>query len=392
MILARCPACSTTFRVRPEQLNARQGRVRCGQCNHAFNALESTVEEGPSPALSDAETDIPFFFLEEKLPDEGAPGTGKMAVNDNDSRPPDTETKLPAEREEIAFLLEAEAEFPEEPVVTPIQQEEGRIEPAGEIGTEAAQEWPPMETAMEDIPALPVAYSSAGDEVAPPPPHLTDTHGDAPVDFDALIHTRDVAPVFLPPAPRPSHRADGHIPRVEEAEEEAASPPAFSEEEASPALGQAAWAAAATLLVLAFLAQGVLVFRNDIAQSSPQMRPFMEGLCAGLGCELPLPRDPAAIAIESSDIQPDAGREAFFTLHATLRNRAEFQQAWPHLEITLTDARDKALVRRVLDPSQWLPADAPRDAFPARREVTSRVSFEAPGVAAAGYRVYAFYP
>ena len=28
MILARCPACATTFRVRPEQLRARQGRVR----------------------------------------------------------------------------------------------------------------------------------------------------------------------------------------------------------------------------------------------------------------------------------------------------------------------------------------------------------------------------
>ena len=46
MILARCPACATTFRVRPEQLRARQGRVRCGQCQHAFNALETLVDEG----------------------------------------------------------------------------------------------------------------------------------------------------------------------------------------------------------------------------------------------------------------------------------------------------------------------------------------------------------
>ena len=46
MILARCPACATTFRVRPEQLRARQGRVRCGHCQHAFNALETLVDEG----------------------------------------------------------------------------------------------------------------------------------------------------------------------------------------------------------------------------------------------------------------------------------------------------------------------------------------------------------
>ena len=122
------------------------------------------------------------------------------------------------------------------------------------------------------------------------------------------------------------------------------------------------------------------------------VRPALESLCAGLGCELPLPRHAADIAIESSDIQPDASREAYFTLHATLRNRAAFQQAWPHVEITLTDARDKALVRRVLAPAQWLPADAPKEAFPTKGEVAIRVAFEAPGVAAAGYRVYAFYP
>ena len=56
MILARCPACATTFRVRPEQLRARQGRVRCGQCQHAFNALETLVDEGSADeALAHAE-------------------------------------------------------------------------------------------------------------------------------------------------------------------------------------------------------------------------------------------------------------------------------------------------------------------------------------------------
>lgn len=44
-MLTRCPACQTTFRVRPEQLRAQQGRVRCGQCQHAFNALDTLLEE-----------------------------------------------------------------------------------------------------------------------------------------------------------------------------------------------------------------------------------------------------------------------------------------------------------------------------------------------------------
>jgi len=44
-MLTRCPACDTTFRITPEQLKARQGRVRCGHCQHVFNALDTLIEE-----------------------------------------------------------------------------------------------------------------------------------------------------------------------------------------------------------------------------------------------------------------------------------------------------------------------------------------------------------
>uniref|UniRef100_UPI0035B25C0F MJ0042-type zinc finger domain-containing protein n=1 Tax=Devosia sp. TaxID=1871048 RepID=UPI0035B25C0F len=83
MILARCPACATTFRVRPEQLRARQGRVRCGHCQHAFNALETLVDEGsadeaPAQAQAHAEPPLaespsPLFVLEEKTEIEPFP-------------------------------------------------------------------------------------------------------------------------------------------------------------------------------------------------------------------------------------------------------------------------------------------------------------------------------
>lgn len=46
MLTTRCPHCSTTFRIRPEQLGVRGGRVRCGTCHTAFSALE-TLEELP---------------------------------------------------------------------------------------------------------------------------------------------------------------------------------------------------------------------------------------------------------------------------------------------------------------------------------------------------------
>ena len=41
MLVTTCKHCGARFRVTPEQLNLRQGQVRCGQCQEAFNGFES---------------------------------------------------------------------------------------------------------------------------------------------------------------------------------------------------------------------------------------------------------------------------------------------------------------------------------------------------------------
>lgn len=457
MILARCPACATTFRVRPEQLRARQGRVRCGQCQHAFNALETLVDEGlgddatapPPTEPPAAESTAPVFVLEEKTAVEPFPPIEPSP--DEPTAEPALPPEAPEPFEAPAFLLDepegsdqpGELAFEPPPPADDLPPADARIEPHGEI--EAPDEWPAVEPESESpapvfdlsdtapaespawapfddesTPAITAAPAPTGEtpveavappaETAPAPvpppdwPHPSELDLKAePLDFDALLHRKDAgeavanpptpalaaSPVEPPLAPPPnaSERADTG-PSADAEEDDATE----ADEKSSGLLRQAAWAAGATLLALLLLAQGMLVFRNQIVQSSPHMRPFMESLCAGIGCDLPLPRDASLIAIESSDIQPDASREAFFTLHVTLRNRAEFAQAHPHLEVTLTDARDKALVRRVLEPAQWLPADTPKDVFPAHREIAAKVAFEAPLVAAAGYRVWVFYP
>lgn len=44
MLTTRCPHCHTAFRIRPEQLSVRGGRVRCGHCQQAFSALAQLEE------------------------------------------------------------------------------------------------------------------------------------------------------------------------------------------------------------------------------------------------------------------------------------------------------------------------------------------------------------
>lgn len=41
MLVTTCKNCGARFRVTPDQLNLRQGHVRCGQCHEVFNGFES---------------------------------------------------------------------------------------------------------------------------------------------------------------------------------------------------------------------------------------------------------------------------------------------------------------------------------------------------------------
>ncbi|MFN3985293.1 MAG: DUF3426 domain-containing protein [Rhodocyclaceae bacterium] len=148
------------------------------------------------------------------------------------------------------------------------------------------------------------------------------------------------------------------------------------------------------LLLGLLLAQGAYVFRDDITRNWPELRPLYLQACAQLGCDLPLPRVPQLIGIETSDLQSEPAQPNHFVLNALIRNRASHPQAYPHLELTLTDARDRPVIRRVLTPEEWVadPAEL-EQGFAADFARPLRLSFETNGVSGAmGYRVYAFYP
>lgn len=56
-LVTRCPTCATAFRVLPEQLSAKGGKVRCGKCTTVFDGVAHLVAEQtevhpePSPQL-----------------------------------------------------------------------------------------------------------------------------------------------------------------------------------------------------------------------------------------------------------------------------------------------------------------------------------------------------
>ena len=131
-------------------------------------------------------------------------------------------------------------------------------------------------------------------------------------------------------------------------------------------------------------------FRSELLVYLPDLKPYATMACETYGCDLPLPRRAENLSIEISDLQADPANPGTMVLSAVLRNRAPYDQAQPSLELTLTDAQDQPVVRRVINPADFL--SDPGAAFAANGESPIRVRFEASAVQASGYRLYLFYP
>ena len=156
------------------------------------------------------------------------------------------------------------------------------------------------------------------------------------------------------------------------------------------------WTLLALVALVALLAQLTYHFRTAISVMLPDARPYLAAACDAVGCEVRLPRRPELMSIEGPELQADAQREAVIILNAVLRNRAPFPQEYPALELTLTNATDQAVARRVLLPADYLRGPASGELVPqgmaAGSEAVLRVPLETRGVIATGYRLYLFFP
>ncbi len=299
----RCANCQTIFRVTPEQLKARSGKVRCGQCHTVFNALDNLLEESPPP------------------PAIAAPVT-----------PP---------------AVEAEDTAPTFTVLDPTQ-------PAVEIDTD-----PRIDILLEPVEASPA---------------LSESQAQALGKATGLILPRETTEI-----PGYSKWTEGVMATAFAPEEEHTTRWPFI--------------LAAILLIIGLVGQMLFHFRSEIAVSVPTVRPLLEAMSQALDTDIPLPHHVDLVSIEASDLQNDATQGNLLVLNATVRNRARYPQAYPSLELSLTDTQDAAIARRVFSPAEYLSAkQSTEPAFAANSDIAIHLLIEAKDISAAGYRLYVFYP
>jgi predicted Zn finger-like uncharacterized protein len=145
------------------------------------------------------------------------------------------------------------------------------------------------------------------------------------------------------------------------------------------------------VLALALVAQAVTTFRNDLAARFPGMKPALSGLCSVLGCRVELPARIENLTIETGDLQT-LGNNTYL-LTTLLHNQAGLTQAWPAIELALSDANDKPLLRRVFTPAEYLPKGvAPAAGFGPHAEQPVKLYFQLDQLTPSGYHIFVFYP
>ncbi len=344
------------FKVVTDQLKVSEGWVRCGHCTEVFDGSAHLVPD-------DAAVLRPPALAPEDLPEPGPMLTAQDAES---------------------------LESPDEPEIDP-----------------AESEWAPARLFADRVPL--------GSALPGP-----DEAQDSAAEFDpvrwkrALLERQQHEAEYLPvnttaratattaePGFAPSDMVDSEVPDFDDARDVS-----FVREARRKAFWtrpQTRWSLSVlSLVLLSVLAlQWVLHQKDSLAVLEPRLAPLLQSMCRRLHCEIRPPRHIESLVIDSSSfskIGPDAYKLGF-----TLKNTGVMALEIPALEVTLTDTRDQAVVRRVLLPAQF---GASASVLAAHSELAGGVAMEVSGddgggiapslppgpLRVAGYRILAFYP
>jgi len=113
------------------------------------------------------------------------------------------------------------------------------------------------------------------------------------------------------------------------------------------------WTLGAAVLLLSLCAQ-IGYAERAMVLADARARPWLDRICDTFGCRLPLRRDPARLQLLSRDIRPHPSVAKALIISATLRNDAEFAQAFPAVEISLSDLDENRIAMRRFQPQEYL--------------------------------------
>jgi predicted Zn finger-like uncharacterized protein len=397
-LATQCPHCQTTFRVAQDQLKLRAGLVRCGHCKEIFNGIEHLLPptDIAKPAV---QTPVAPAAIARRDSADIMPVQQATEESSSISVPSSTFEENPAYEDNVDESTEKSDQ------VTYIDFDIPQHEPeeSAKVTEQSAAELPasddPLQrmTLMDFTQELPDSIEPSKDEITHRELSNAEESGvtsnaDERDELDEAIEDLQRKPWR---SKKKSARVKNDDP-LDEVDSEEDEPGFLKRGRRDQRFGRklrVIFGLGSVILLIAALAQGTYLFRNQIAGFFPQTKPMLAQLCSVIGCHVDLPAQIASVSIESSELQTLASAKDRFVLTTLLRNYSSTSQEWPYIELTLNDGNEKPLLRRVFKPIDYMSKpDDLRTGLAADSERTVKLTFELSQVQASGYRVYLFYP
>ena len=425
--VTRCPSCGTRFKVVADQLRISQGWVRCGMCQSVFDASQdlqsvpdellqsdavdaqqkpavqevqpTEADEQPVPAWPQqdvADAPAPHMQKAEALQDlasdsvDAAPAVAQVAEAAPAAEPADVVSESEPSGS-MTGMADAQPSFVDQ--ARPLTEEAAaaaRHEPHPdasepedglESGDIPAPTEPEPELLVQSLPSEVLMPEAAQD--------LKDEAQAEAVSKEALLHA-DVGAI-QPARDRAQAVTDAD---QDEVVAIAGDEPGFVRQARRQAFWHSAGMRVALVLgslvaVAGVVGQYAWLQRDVLAAQYPALAPVLAKACSLAGCELQARRAIADVVISGSGFKQLAD-DRQYQWSLTLENRSDVPVAMPMAELTLTDAQDRPLLRRVID----LRLLGGPEQLHARQEwsVNVPVQVQDLGAAVAGYRALVFYP
>ncbi len=302
-LVTRCPACGTVFRVVQDQLKVSEGWVRCGRCSDVFNAVDGLFDLDQDDSVAAAADSPPAFAADERATLE----------------------------EPSALRIDALMQAVTQPEASEVEAGESPATAADDTGTHDAE----RELAAVYAALTPLETPSS---VEVPPAAVGEAWEPLAID-----DPREAEPAALDPLDQPIGALLGHEPPTPEFLRRAESAARWQR----PAV-RTALALLALVLAGALAAQLALHDRDALAAQWPSARPWLQRACQLAGCRVEAPRRIDALSVDSSGLLRAEG-VARYQLSLVLNNRADTEVLMPAIDLSLTDAQGRTLVRRVLN-------------------------------------------
>lgn len=375
-LATRCVSCGTVFRVVQDQLKVSEGWVRCGRCEHVFNALDN---------LFDLERDTPPPWP------GAAPSSRPGALASAPAPLTPSFTNSAAGELAPAFTASAPAPF----VVAPAP--DALAGPGAAPASPASPASPPADAQATGVRARgPFPWSRPAPLDASGGPQ-TELPSELPTEILTEVPTQILSqlPTEAGEASSPSRPADA-------ADSDPPAPAVAAAPHPTPDFLRRAHAAErwnqprtriglgllGMLLLLVLLVQVGVHQRDPLAAHWPDAAPALQALCSALGCQVEPLRHIDGLAVESSGLTRLEG-SSLHRLAVALRNRDAVALQLPWLELALTDTRGQTVARKVLSPADLgvsQPTLAPG------RDVSLQALLDTGERRVAGYSIEIFYP